>query len=319
MWRSPRRTPRRSDPSPSIPIGSGNDFAHTLKAEPDAAALAQAIVSARSRFVDLGLATLRGPSGELRRYFHNSLGFGLEASVTQESDRIRNLSGGLLYLAAAFRALRSYDTPQTTIEWLDEQGAPQRIEQEITLVSIGNAKRTGGAFYLTPAAEIDDELFDVALAGAMSRARLLVLLPRALVGKHTGGLRAHAALPADSGAQPYAAARAHGRRGGDGGRARRRSGRPSRTATDRRLARRPPAPLGAPAARESARPITVLPRTRHTPESGAGFSASVKFWYTHRRVWNPCERTRTRMGFFHCTCLDPSGSDPTNPFRTVRQ
>ena len=168
------------------PVGSGNDLAHTLKTEPDPAALAQAIVSARSRFVDLGLATLRGPSGELRRYFHNSLGYGLEASVTQESDRIRNLSGGLLYLAAAFRALRSYDTPQTTIEWLDEQGAPQRIEQEITLVSIGNAKRTGGAFYLTPAAEVDDELFDVALAGAMSRARLLVLLPRTLVGKHTG-------------------------------------------------------------------------------------------------------------------------------------
>ena len=129
---------------------------------------------------------MSGPSGELRRYFHNSLGFGLEASVTQESDRIRNLSGGMLYLVAAFRALGSYDTPMTSIEWLDETGAVELIEQEITILSIGNAKRTGGAFYLTPAAEIDDELFDVALAGAMPRARLLALLPRALIGKHTG-------------------------------------------------------------------------------------------------------------------------------------
>ena len=169
-----------------FPIGSGNDFAHTLQTPKDPVSIVRSIVAGKTRRVDLGLASLRGPSGEVRRYFHNSLGFGLEASVTQESDRIQNLSGGALYLVAAFRALSSYDTPHTAIEWVDEGGEIERVEQEITLLSIGNAKRTGGAFYLTPNAEVDDGLFDVALAGALSRLRLMALLPRAMVGKHTG-------------------------------------------------------------------------------------------------------------------------------------
>lgn len=168
------------------PIGSGNDFAFALKTTGDARATVRAIQAGRTRRVDLGLATLRGPSGTVHRYFHNSLGFGLEASVTEESNRIQRLSGSALYLAAAFRVLRAYATPHAEIEWLDERGEEERIAQQITLVSVGNAKRTGGAFYLTPNAEVDDGLFDVAVAGALSRPRILTLLPRALVGRHTG-------------------------------------------------------------------------------------------------------------------------------------
>ena len=167
------------------PIGSGNDLAHSLGLTADAGALTRAILLKRVRYMDLGLATLRGASGDVQRYFHNSLGYGLEASVTRESDQIQNLTGGMLYLVAAFRALRSYVTPLATVEWTDAEGERHSVKQEITIVSIGNAKRTGGAFYLTPDAVVDDELFDVAMAGAVSRIRLLSLLPRALVGKHT--------------------------------------------------------------------------------------------------------------------------------------
>jgi diacylglycerol kinase (ATP) len=173
------------------PIGGGNDLAHSLQLEADATALAYAIQNKIIRHVDLGLATVRSPTGEVQRYFHNSLGYGLEASVTQESNRIRNLSGGVLYLVAAFRALQSYATPRTVVKWIDEDGRAAAVEQEITLLSIGNARRTGGGFYLTPEAQVDDDLFDVAMAGAMSRIRLLSLLPRALLGKHTGAKSVH--------------------------------------------------------------------------------------------------------------------------------
>lgn len=191
---------RAVGPIAVYPIGSGNDFAHTLKLDNgtrgrrlhnrrpggSAAAVVCALVSAQPRRIDLGMATLRGPSGEIRRYFHNSLGYGLEASVTQESQRIQAWNGGVLYFLAALRALRKYEMPLTAIEWLDEQGEFGRMQQEITLISIGNARRTGGAFYLTPNALVDDALFDVAVGGAMSRLRLLTLLPRALIGRHTG-------------------------------------------------------------------------------------------------------------------------------------
>lgn len=190
------------------PIGTGNDFAHTLRTKCNPSSIIDALKRERTQLVDLGLASLKGPSGEVHRYFHNSLGFGLEASVTQESDRIQRLSGSLLYILAAFRALRSFETPFTSIEWVDENGEQQSLEQEITVLSVGNAKRTGGAFYLTPDAEVDDGLFDVAVAGSLSRRRLLTLLPRALVGKHTNAnsvtmlrcnhINAHSRLPLPS-------------------------------------------------------------------------------------------------------------------------
>jgi len=53
------------------------------------------------------------------------------------------------------------------------------------LISIGNGPRVGGGFYLTPDAEMDDGVFDVGMAQALSKWRTLLLLPKALSGAHT--------------------------------------------------------------------------------------------------------------------------------------
>ncbi len=53
------------------------------------------------------------------------------------------------------------------------------------LISIGNGRRTGGAFYLTPDAYPDDGLIDVCIVNPMSRAKMLRLLPKSLAGRHT--------------------------------------------------------------------------------------------------------------------------------------
>lgn len=169
-----------------FPVGTGNDLAHSLGCALDARGVARALARGRSRRIDLGRLQAHGPSGAISRYFANNCGIGLEAAVTIESNHIKRLRGSMLYLAAALRALRSYNTPQAEIVWETAAGESVTVTRRITLVTLGNSTRAGGGFYLTPDAQLDDGLFDGAIAKALSRPRILMLLPLALFGKHTG-------------------------------------------------------------------------------------------------------------------------------------
>ncbi len=166
--------------------GTGNDLAHALGCTNSPDGVVAAIANGRTRRIDLGLLHVRGESGSVRRYFANNAGVGLEASVTVESRHIKRLSGSLLYLAAALRALRGYRTPWADIAWETDNGDAASLAKPITLISIGNSMRAGGGFRLTPDALLDDGMFDAAIADALSRRRVLMLLPLALFGKHTG-------------------------------------------------------------------------------------------------------------------------------------
>ncbi|MCK4471391.1 MAG: diacylglycerol kinase family lipid kinase, partial [Anaerolineae bacterium] len=50
--------------------------------------------------------------------------------------------------------------------------------------SVGNTRRTGGAFWMTPRAEVDDGYLDFIFGEAMGRLTLLRLLPRTFDGSH---------------------------------------------------------------------------------------------------------------------------------------
>ena len=57
-------------------------------------------------------------------------------------------------------------------------------EGSLTLVSVGNSKRTGGMFYMTPNAIPDDGKLDFIYAPALSRMQMFQLLPQTLKGTH---------------------------------------------------------------------------------------------------------------------------------------
>ena len=168
-----------------IPLGTGNDFTDMLGVPRDLDHAARRIAAGQTRRIDLGYATVQTGDQIQQRYFDNNLGAGFEAWVTLESYKIKRLSGPLLYVAAALRALNSYQPPHIELEWETAGGEIGRRSEKTLLVSVGNSRRTGGGFYLTPNAQIDDGVLDVALADAMSFLRTLFLLPRALMGKHT--------------------------------------------------------------------------------------------------------------------------------------
>ena len=51
-------------------------------------------------------------------------------------------------------------------------------------MSIGNGKTTGGGFYLTPEAKVDDGLFNTCFIEDIAKMKILKLLPSAIKGKH---------------------------------------------------------------------------------------------------------------------------------------
>ncbi len=163
-----------------LQAGSGNDFADMAGSARGIDAAVHAIREGNTRDVDLGLVEAFDGHNTLRRYFDNNLGMGFEAQVTVESRKIKRLRGFVIYLWATLRALRAYDQPHFEVSWTDGAGSEHRVAKEMLLVSIGNSRRTGGAFYLTPDAEMDDGLLDLAFADALSQLGILNLLPRAM-------------------------------------------------------------------------------------------------------------------------------------------
>lgn len=167
------------------PLGTGNDFAATFGGATDIAGVANAVAAGRTKQLDLGLATVHSKKRTVSRYFDNNMGIGFEAQVTLESYKIKRLSGFALYLAAALRCVVQYRSPHMDVSWLTSEGTAGEQSRETLLVTVGNSRRTGGGFYLTPDAIMDDGFLDVGVARHVPRWQLLTLLPRAMFGKHT--------------------------------------------------------------------------------------------------------------------------------------
>lgn len=158
-----------------LPIGSANDYAHSLMHDPDA--------TSGERHVDVGIVRSRGKE----RYFVCCLGLGFNGAVTLESRKIRRLQGVALYGLATIQALRRHYRCPTMSLALDD--APPRPLPTL-MFSLLLGRREGG-FVLAPHARLDDGLFDFVHTGALSRLEVICLLPRlALFGPPT----AHAKL-----------------------------------------------------------------------------------------------------------------------------
>ena len=172
-------SPRREVVFGIIPIGSANDYSHSLQHQFGTPAAGDS-----ARLVDVG--HVRDGQGR-ERFFVCCLGLGLNGRVTLESRRIRKLRGVALYGLATLRALRDVTAPPLRLQW-DEQ--PTEIVPTLMLsVLLG---RREGNFVLAPQAILDDGLFDFVHTGALARWTVLRFLPRlALFGPPPNDPRVH--------------------------------------------------------------------------------------------------------------------------------
>ncbi len=169
-----------------IPVGTGNDFADMAGISRNLDAAVRAIMAGRTQLVDLGQIRIQGDGKDELRTFNNNLGCGFEAQVTVESRKIKRLRGVAVYLTAVLKAMLSYPQPYINVTWTDEFGQTHQVAKEMLMISIGNSRRTGGSFYVTPDAVMDDGLYDMAMANGLPRRRIMVLLPKVMMGTHTG-------------------------------------------------------------------------------------------------------------------------------------
>ena len=167
-------TPRENYPAGPVgflPMGTANDLTDVLNIPRDVNEALQQIINGQTRVIDAG--TVNG------HFFDNNSAIGLEPMVTIENIRLTWLKGVIRYLVAAVITILKKVRWEATLEWDDG-----KYEGSLSLVSVGNTHRTGGVFYMTPSAKIDDGYLDFIFAPAVSRIRLFQLLPKTQNGSH---------------------------------------------------------------------------------------------------------------------------------------
>ena len=154
-----------------IPLGSANDLASVLQLPQDVQAACVRLALGNSRLIDVGTVN--------DHYFVNNSAVGLEPVVTITQDQMRQFNGSLRYVLAALKVIASAQTWEMRLDW-----GSGMYEGPVVLVSVGNSPRTGGVFYMTPQAEVDNGLLDFVFAVGMRRDQMMRLLPKIFNGSH---------------------------------------------------------------------------------------------------------------------------------------
>jgi diacylglycerol kinase (ATP) len=162
-----------------VPAGGGNDLAGALGIPADPRRAVEVVAAGRTRDIDLG----RTDSGT---WWAGVLNAGFDSQVVARAERMRHPPGSTRYDLAAY------------VEILHLRHHRMRItldgvttEQPVTLVAVGNSPRYGGGMHIAPGARLDDGVFEVVVADALSRATLVRLKPLVRAGTHVRHPRVH--------------------------------------------------------------------------------------------------------------------------------
>jgi len=148
-----------------MPTGTANDTCFSLGLPADLTAAAKIIAAGRTRNMDLG--KLNG------RYFVNNSAAGLEPYVTIKHEAIHWVKGMARYLIAAVQGILDKPEWHGEVKWDDGE-----YKGSLSLITIGNGRRTGG-FFMTPHADMFDGKLTLAFGYRGTRLGLLRALPRA--------------------------------------------------------------------------------------------------------------------------------------------
>lgn len=148
-----------------MPLGTANDACFSLGIPTDLTAAAKVIAAGKTKNMDLCKLN--------DRYFVNNSACGLEPYVTTKHEKIHRLKGMARYLVAAVQAIMDKPEWHGIVKWDDGE-----YEGPLSLVSIGNGRRTGG-FFMTPHADMFDGKLTLAFGYRATRLGLFAALPRA--------------------------------------------------------------------------------------------------------------------------------------------
>lgn len=148
-----------------LPTGSANDLAYALGLPTDLNEAARVIARGKTRQMDLGKMN--------DHYFINNSGAGIEPYVTTKHEKIHWIKGIGRYLVAAIQAIMDKPEWRGHIKWDDG-----KYDGPLSLISVGNGRRTGG-FFMTPHADPFDGKLTLAYGYRGTRLGMFQVLPRA--------------------------------------------------------------------------------------------------------------------------------------------
>ena len=148
-----------------LPLGSANDLIFNIGLPTDLKEAAKIIAGGKTRALDLCKCN--------DRYFVNNSACGLEPYVTTKHERIHWIKGMMRYLVAAVWAIMDKPEWHGEVKWDDGE-----YKGPLSLVSLGNGRRTGG-FFMTPHADPFDGKLTLAFGYRSTRMGLFMALPKA--------------------------------------------------------------------------------------------------------------------------------------------
>jgi len=148
-----------------MPLGSANDFVFNVGLPTGLKEAARVIANGKIKALDLCKCN--------DRYFINNSACGLETYVTTKHERIHWIKGMARYLVSAVWAIMDKPEWHGEVKWDDGE-----YEGPLTLVSVGNGRRTGG-FFMTPHADPFDGKLTLAFGYRATRLAMFLALPRA--------------------------------------------------------------------------------------------------------------------------------------------
>jgi diacylglycerol kinase (ATP) len=157
-----------------LPVGAGNDFARAIGVPREPLAAAGALVSSRTREIDVG--EVNG------RCFLTIAGAGFDGEVARLVNAWPKLLGGMAtYVLGILKMLVTYRPVQVRIT-ID--GVPET--ERLFLIAVGNTAWNAGGMWLVPPARPDDGILHAVIAGPLTRLEALLVLPKVFSGGHLG-------------------------------------------------------------------------------------------------------------------------------------
>jgi diacylglycerol kinase (ATP) len=160
-----------------VPIGSGNDFAVTMRASLSPPLAMQRVWGDQEHIIDVAL--IRDGHGR-SEYFNNTSGIGFTGAINIRSRQIKVVHGFMMYFLATVQSiLANFDMPHMRLSFDNGQ-----LDQPTLMLAVCNGPREGGGFRTAPDARLNDGLLDMVYVGRVSQFRLMQLLPLVMAGKH---------------------------------------------------------------------------------------------------------------------------------------
>jgi diacylglycerol kinase (ATP) len=163
-----------------LPLGTGKDFARSLRIPSRLGDAIEVACHGRVRTIDAGRASYATDEGEAQTYFANFAGAGISGGIARRANGTTKAFGGKVsFMWATLAVFSRWQPAEMTIE-IDGEARQVRLLEALAM----NGDYTAGGMWVAPEARMDDGRFDIVLIGDFSKAEFATTFPKIYRGTH---------------------------------------------------------------------------------------------------------------------------------------